>query len=103
MIDAERRALWRRLVGEDLPRAAQARPDWPVSLDHCFARIVLDAVCGRPWREIIPAPAWRRMDTDQLNRAIALAEDIRDGRADLGALNHRSLALRGKVAPPRTR
>ena len=29
-----------------LPAAAPGRPDWPVRLDHCFARILLDNACG---------------------------------------------------------
>lgn len=90
------RQRWRDLIERELPAAAARRPDWPIRLDHCFARVVLDAVYGRPWREAIPAPAWRRMDATALARAIALAEAIRDGSADLRALNERSLAWRGK-------
>lgn len=79
-----------------LPEAAQRRPDWPIRLDHCFGRVVLDAVYGRPWREAVRAPAWRNMAEAELRAAIALAEAIRDGRADLHDLNRRSLALRGR-------
>lgn len=90
--------MWLRLIREDLPQAALARPDWPVRLDHCFARIILDTVCGRPWREVIPAPAWRRMDAATLDRAIALAEAILADQGDLAALNDGSLSLRGRRA-----
>jgi hypothetical protein len=83
-------------VGEVLPAAAAAHPDWPVSLDHCFARIVLDNVYGCPWREAIRPPAWRNMEDAALARAVALAEAIAAGEADLAALNARSLRLRGK-------
>lgn len=98
MNEAERRARWLTLIREELPRAVPAHPDWPISRDHCFARVVLDTVCDRPWRDVIPAPAWRRMDLDQLDRAIALAEAIRDGHVDLSTLNARSLVLRGKAS-----
>lgn len=94
----------------ELPVAALARPDWPIRLDHCFGRVVLDVVYGRPWREAVPAPAWRNMAEPELRSAIALAEAILSGDADLDALNRRSLALRGRLkadarppAPGRTR
>ncbi len=59
--------------------------------------MILDAVCGRPWREVLRPPAWRSMDADALRKAVALAGRIADGREDLGALNRRSLAMRGKL------
>lgn len=90
------RTAWRAAVGERLPDLARVRPEWPIRLDHCFSRVILDAVHGRPWREVLRAPAWRNMDAATLRRAIALAEDIADGRADLEALNRRSLVLRGE-------
>ena len=95
--DAELRARWRDLVERRLPKAARARPDWPVRLDHCFARVLLDAACGRPWREAVAAPAWRNMPADRLHHAVALGEAVLAGEADLPALNRRSLALRGKA------
>ena len=93
------RARWRDLVERRLPEAAGSRPDWPVRLDHCFARILLDAACGGPWRDSVAAPAWRHMPADGLAQAVALGEAVLDGRADLDALNRRSLAWRGKRGP----
>lgn len=90
------RARWRRLVDADLPSAAADRPDWPVRRDHCFARILLDAACGRPWREVVHPPAWRNMPADRLADAIRLGEMVLAGSVDLAALNRRSLAIRGK-------
>ncbi|MCB4801383.1 RimJ/RimL family protein N-acetyltransferase [Methylobacterium brachiatum] len=78
---ADRRAHWRDLVARRLPEAA--RPGWPVHLDHCFARILLDNACGGPWRDSVAAPAHANMPAD--------------GRADLALLNRRSLAWRGKI------
>lgn len=94
--DRRTRRRWRDLVEKKLPQAARTRPDWPVRLDHCFARILLDAACGRPWREAVAPPAWRTMPLDRLAQAIALGEAVLAGEADLAALNARSLALRGK-------
>lgn len=96
--DAERRR-WRDLVERRLPQAAAAHPDWPVRLDHCFARILLDNACGGPWRESIAAPAWANMAPDRLVAAIALGEAVLEGRADLGDLNRSSLRWRGKRVP----
>ena len=93
---ADRRALWRDLVERRLPEAA--RPGWPVRLDHCFARILLDHACGGPWRDSVAPPAYANMPADGLDAAIALGEAVLDGRADLALLNRRSLAWRGKIA-----
>ena len=91
------RSRWRELVGTRLPRAAATRPDWPVRQDHCFARILLDNACDRPWREMIRAPAWREAPPELLREACAMGEAVLDGAANLDALNRRSLALRGKL------
>jgi hypothetical protein len=91
------RARWRELVRTRLPRAAASRPHWPVTQDHCFARILLDNACGRPWREAIPAPAWREASPELLQQACSLGEAVLDGNADLAELNRHSLALRGKL------
>ena len=94
---ADLRARWRDLVERRLPEAARERPDWPVRLDHCFARILLDCVHDRPWREVVRPPAWRNTDPATLERAVALGCDILANRADLSDFNQRSLELRGKV------
>ena len=95
--EAELRVRWRELVEDRLPRAARNRTDWPVALDHCFARILLDNACGRPWREVVRPPAWRRMPVSDLSAALALGEAALAGRVDLAELNRRSLRLRGKL------
>ena len=102
--DAEAlRARWRDLVERRLPAAARAseaaRADWPVRFDHCFARILLDNACGRPWREVVVPPAWRHMPAATLAEALALGERVLRGEADLHRLNQRSLMLRGKIPP----
>lgn len=95
--EAALRRRWRTLVGERLPAAARERPDWPVRLDHCFARILLDDACDAPWRERIRAPAWREAPPALLARAIRTGEAVLADEADLAALNRRSLRLRGKA------
>lgn len=91
---------WRELVDERLPAAAGAHPDWPVSQNHCFARILLDNACGGPWRESVAPPAWANMPPERLDLALSLGEAVLDGRQDLTVLNHRSLLWRRKVRRP---
>ena len=92
------REAWRDLVGRRLPEAAGPR-GWPVRFDHCFARILLDNALGRPWRELVPPPAWRNAPEADLARALALGEAALAGEADMHAMNARSLDLRGKRGP----
>ncbi len=89
-------ARWLALTREEMPAIAKQR-GWPVHLDHCFQRILLDNVCNRPWREAIAPPAYRNAPENLLHDAIALGEDAVARKADLEALNRRSLRLRGKL------
>lgn len=90
----EVRRRWRELVEIDLPAAAGHRR-WPVRLDHCFARILLDVTCGCPWRQRVRAPAWKNAPVAVLREAIETGEAVLAGDLDLGELNQRSLRLRG--------
>lgn len=93
---------WNYLYKEYLPTLAKARDEaqtrWPVMFDHCFARIVLDNSIGidKPWTKVLPPPAYKHMSETQLRAAIALAERIAAGTANLVELDERSLQLRGK-------
>jgi methylated-DNA-[protein]-cysteine S-methyltransferase len=71
---------------------------WPVHVDHCFARIILDSTVGidMPWMEKIKNPAYKNMSREQLESSIELGKKILDGEADLVELDNRSLRLRGK-------
>lgn len=99
---------WRNIYHDHLPTLAKAQDPvqkiWPVHLDHCFARIVLDNAVGidRPWTEVLKQPAIRNMSTEQITDAIELAEQIATGEADLSELDNRSLELRGKKTKKRT-
>lgn len=117
---ASLQSRWTTLYRHDLPRLARARDSaqrhWPVHLDHCFARIILDAAVGGsdsngsndnkgdgssggvPWTAILSSPAVRHMSDAQLQKCIELAEAIANGTADLDALNEKSLAVRGKLS-----
>lgn len=91
-------ARWLALTRVTLPALARTR-DWPVSADHCFQRILLDHAVGGCWYDHIAArPAYRHLDDERLAAAVALAERVAAGEADLAAYNRQSLAWRGKPA-----
>ena len=89
-------AEWLRLTRATLPSLAAAR-GWPVSADHCFQRILLDAAVGGRWYDHVAGrPAYRHLPDDALARAVTLARAAAAGEADLHALDAQSLAWRGK-------
>ena len=97
-------ARWLTLTKEQLPTRARAER-WPLREDHCFQRVLLDAVCGGRWYDHVAArPAYRHLDPERLGRAVALAErlaDDPDAVTLLRELDAQSLAWRGK--PPKRR
>lgn len=97
------RAQWKELYSKTLPSLAHAhdpaQPKWPVTLDHCFARIILDNIVGEgqeQWDKRLKKPAVRNMSEIQLKAAIELGHKIMDGSMDLVALDMQSLETRGK-------
>ena len=99
-LDEPRAALekrWLVLTRTTLPLLAPARA-WPISRDHCFQRVLLDAACGGRWYDhIAERPAYRAATGAQLATAVKLAELLVDERLDLAALNQQSLRWRGKA------
>jgi methylated-DNA-[protein]-cysteine S-methyltransferase len=77
---------------------SSSQSNWPVTLDHCFARIILDHTVGinTPWTSKLESPAYKNMSAKQLQASINLGRKILKGKADLADLDNRSLALRGK-------
>ena len=89
-------ARWLALTRQALPAVAAERR-WPIRLDHCFQRVLLDNAFGGRWYDHVrDRPAYRAAPADALARAVALGEAVLAGTADLPALNARSLAWRGK-------
>lgn len=87
---------WLALTRRHLPALATARR-WPIALDHCFARVLLDNAVGGVWYDAIPRrPAYRHATDGQLTAAVELARAARDGTLDLPAANTRSLAWRAR-------
>ncbi|KAI4125080.1 MAG: hypothetical protein LQ338_004467 [Usnochroma carphineum] len=93
---------WQRLYGVTLPSLALSKSPvqdpWPVHVDHCFGRIILDSVVGKdsPWMEKLRSPAIKNMTPDQLKKCIALGNAIAEGKESLVELDAKSLQLRGK-------
>ena len=86
------------LTKEVMPHLARtSHKHWPVSNDHCFQRIILDAVCGCVWYDYLPRPAYKNLNHDQAANAVKLCNDIISGDADLIVLNKQSLQWRGKT------
>lgn len=99
---------WTTIYTQTLPTLARSQPTWPVQLDHCFARIILDAVIGNstsirpdetptPWTAKLRSPAVKNMSPQQLKACVELGEAIAEGRVDLVELDQRSLTVRGKI------
>ena len=95
----EREALearWFELTREALPAIAAER-GFPVRLDHCFQRILLDNACGTVWYDRIEKrPAYAHAPNTILRAAVELGERVLAGEAELWPLNDSSLAWRGK-------
>lgn len=97
---------WKALYGEILPSLAVSKSpvqdSWPVHVDHCFGRIILDNVIGKdtPWMKKVKSPAIKNMNFAQLEKCIALGNAIAEGRENLAELDAKSLQLRGKENKP---
>ena len=95
--DQRRRiARWLELTRVTLPAAA-AIHHWPIRLDHCFMRVLLDNAVGGVWHHVIPRPAIRHITLEVLDQAIAIGERILQEPELLPGLNRRSLAWRRAV------
>lgn len=91
---ADLEAEWLELTRGTLPGLARLHV-WPVRADHCFQRILLDAVVGGVWYDAVAGrPAYRWIDAGLLARAVALGRDVAARRVDLPSLNRQSLAWR---------
>ena len=93
-------AEYRRLVRVELPAAARAG-GWTLRLDHCFARVILDAVFGGCWYARLDrrrGSSESQLDAGQLARAVRIARRmLADGEGEVCRLNEQSLAWRGKT------
>ena len=88
------------LTKEIMPHLARtSHGHWPVRDDHCFQRIVLDAVCGGVWYDHLLRPAYKNLTHNLAAKAVDLCNNIILGDSDLEFLNRQSLKWRGKRWP----
>lgn len=90
------RKVYLQKVTEELPAKAQATDSWPITRDHCFARVVLDNIFEDKWsHHISRPPAYKQLSEDQLQAAIGIADRmLTEGRPAVEALNEQSLRWR---------
>ena len=75
-------SLTRHALPEAARRANASGDAWPITLDHCFMRVVLDHLFGQRWDAAIDrrdGPAYRQLNATQLHNAISIAESMLDG------------------------
>jgi hypothetical protein len=91
------------LTNKILPDLAVSR-SFPVRYNHCFQRIILDNLLQCCWYEVLQRgrePAYKQLNAEQLEQAIALAHGIMTHpNSYLEQLNQNSLRWRGKLPPP---
>jgi hypothetical protein len=92
------RETYRRRVHEELPEQARNSDDWPIHLDHCFARVVLDNLFEDEWYGHVDGrPAYESLSAQELGAAIEIADRmLEEGQPTVVKLNENSLRWRGK-------
>ena len=93
------RDTYRRKVHQELPERAQNSDNWPIHLDHCFGRVVLDNLFEDEWYDHVDGrPAYEHLSTQELGAAIDIADRmLAEGRPAVERLNENSLRWRGKL------
>ena len=97
------------LVNKDLPeRAKQYNCEansmagtavrYPVYLNHCFGRVLLDALFNDCWYHHLDQSktAYKQLSSAQLEQAINLGEAMLSSPSLVQSLNQKSLTYRGK-------
>lgn len=95
----ELRAEYDSKVNERLPEKAQSSDGWPIHLDHCFGRVVLDNLFEDEWYSHVDGrPAYEHLSRDELQKAIEIADRMLErGQPVVEELNENSLAWRGEL------
>ena len=93
----ELRARYLELINDILPSIAAAR-GFPVNLNHCFGRIVLDNLFQGCWYNYLTVgrvAAYKQLDLAQLQQAVNIAQSLVDlPLAHILSLNNQSLQWR---------
>lgn len=85
------------IINHRLPELAK-QASMPVRFNHCFARIVLDNLFEDCWYNHLSRkqPAYKQLDSQQLQDAISIAQAMLDNPDCAKTLNNNSLRWRGK-------
>lgn len=96
---SELRAEYNRKVNESLPDRAQNGNGWPIHLDHCFGRVVLDNLFEDEWYGHVDGrPAYENLSPQELRDAIRIADRMLEGGPSVAEeLNRNSHRWRGKT------
>ncbi|ERH10494.1 MAG: hypothetical protein J07HX64_02269 [halophilic archaeon J07HX64] len=96
---SELREAYRRKVNEELPEQAQRSDGWPIHLDHCFGRVVLDNLFEDEWYDHVDGrPAYEHLSARELRAAIDIADRmLESGQPVVEELNENSLRWRDKL------
>lgn len=93
----ELRRQYLHYINVVLPSISSNNKKYPVHLNHCWARIILDNICNDKWSNVLSKPAYKSLNKHMLERAIKMAEGIIES-SDLAVyLNNRSLGFRNKL------
>ncbi len=86
-------------VNEELPARAQSGDGWPIHLDHCFGRVVLDNLFRDEWYDHVDGrPASEHLSREQLRAAVDIADRmLEEGRPAVEELNRNSLRWRDEL------
>jgi hypothetical protein len=93
------RATYQQKVNEELPEQSQASDGWPIHLDHCFGRVVLDNLFQDEWYgHVAGRPAYEHLSCDELRAAIEIADRmLNEGQPAVEELNENSLRWRNEL------
>ena len=101
-------AEYKDLINHQLPKRARAHNQshqdrskrYPVHLNHCFGRIILDTLFNDCWYRHLNknTPAFRQLNQAQLQQAIQIAKRLLESPEQTRELNTQSLQHRGKIS-----
>ena len=100
----EQQQQYKHLTNQVMPEVARQQ-HWPVRLNHCFQRIILDTLFQDCWYNHLDranrTPAYRQLSEQQLEDALAIAQRMLDSPETVRQLNRESLRYRGKLRTER--
>lgn len=80
-----------------LPSISSKNKQYPVQLNHCWARVILDNIFNDKWSNVISKPAYKNLNKVKLLEAINLAKCIVSSTDFSIYLNKKSLQYRNKL------